>query len=309
MTCFVIIERRRDEHMAQQELLQPTPDGALSSAIADHVIGPAWLISIVVPNSMTFTPSNHCLLFYVDETGHEDFKDHEYPVFGLGGCAQVAGLCHRHIDVPWSNIKDGLFPEFKGRTMHASELRSPSQSQVNALADFFREGLFSRLAVVTRCDVTKPNNYTTIDAIAIAFLNNAAKIAAQHLFDSLGFIFESSERTEAAIRKAFSRFGLRREDGRPLKIDYLFLPKSAQDPGLEVADFIMHAAGGQIRKDREDRKGFRKDFEAVFRSVPRKMVEFLELTRIEEKQGTTSGCTEPGGSAYIPGQTSVAPGR
>jgi hypothetical protein len=154
---------------------------------------------------------------------------------------------------------------------------------VSALADFFREGLFSRLAVVTRCDVTKPKNFTIIDAIAVALLNNAAKIAGQHLFDSIGFIFESSDRTEPAIRKAFSRFGLRQEDGRPLRIDYFFLPKSAQDPGLEVADFIMHAAGGQIRKDRENRNGFRKDFEAVFRSVPRKMVEFIELTCVEQK--------------------------
>jgi hypothetical protein len=232
---------------------------------------------------VTFAPSNHCLLFYVDETGHEDFDDHQYPVFGLGGCAQLAGLHHRHIDQPWRNIKDTLFPEFKDRAMHASELRHPTQSQLNALGEFFAEGLFSRLAVVTRCDVTLPTNYTTIDAVAVAFLNKAAKIAEHHLFDSLGFIFESSDRTNSAIRKAFSRFGLRREDGTPLPIDCLFLPKTAQDPGLEVADFIMHAAGGQMRKDREERKGFRKDFEAVFRSVPRKMVEFLELTRIEEK--------------------------
>ena len=59
---------------------------------------------IVSDASVTFTPSNHCLLFYFDETGHEDFDDHNYPVFGLGGCAQLAGLCHRHIDEPWRGL-------------------------------------------------------------------------------------------------------------------------------------------------------------------------------------------------------------
>lgn len=29
----------------------------------------------------------NCLLFFIDETGHETFADKNYPVFGLGGCA------------------------------------------------------------------------------------------------------------------------------------------------------------------------------------------------------------------------------
>jgi hypothetical protein len=27
----------------------------------------------------------HCLMFFVDETGHEEFAEPKYPVFGLGG--------------------------------------------------------------------------------------------------------------------------------------------------------------------------------------------------------------------------------
>ena len=41
---------------------------------------------------------SNCLLFFIDETGHETLADKNDPVFGLGGCAinSSAGSCgHR----------------------------------------------------------------------------------------------------------------------------------------------------------------------------------------------------------------------
>jgi hypothetical protein len=39
----------------------------------------------------------HCLLFFVDETGHEDFGDPNYPVFGWVGALfllrQLSQIC------------------------------------------------------------------------------------------------------------------------------------------------------------------------------------------------------------------------
>jgi hypothetical protein len=32
----------------------------------------------------------HGLMYFVDETGHEDFANPEFPVFGMGGCAILA---------------------------------------------------------------------------------------------------------------------------------------------------------------------------------------------------------------------------
>ena len=37
---------------------------------------------------------SNCLLFFIDETGHETFADKNYPVFGLGGARLTA---HRRL--------------------------------------------------------------------------------------------------------------------------------------------------------------------------------------------------------------------
>jgi hypothetical protein len=30
----------------------------------------------------------HCLMFFVEETGHEEFSDSDFPVFGVCGCGR-----------------------------------------------------------------------------------------------------------------------------------------------------------------------------------------------------------------------------
>jgi hypothetical protein len=42
----------------------------------------------------------HCLMFFVDETGHEEFADPNYPVFGLGGCALLAAAILPVLKIP-----------------------------------------------------------------------------------------------------------------------------------------------------------------------------------------------------------------
>jgi hypothetical protein len=42
-----------------------------------------------------------CLLFFVDETGHETFADAQYPAFGLGGCAIISSNAAGTVGQPW----------------------------------------------------------------------------------------------------------------------------------------------------------------------------------------------------------------
>jgi hypothetical protein len=49
---------------------------------------------------------------------------------------------------------------------------------------------------------------------------------------------------------------------------------------MEVADFVVHAVGRQTRRKLEGKEGFAPDFEAVFRSVDRRMVSFLEVSSV-----------------------------
>ena len=82
-------------------------------------------------------------------------------------------------------------------------------------------------------------------------------------------IFEHSERLEIAIREGFSNF-VPRQFGRVLNWLPCFMPKRANEPCLEIADFIAQAVGGEARRNYTKGNGFfqRMDFRAVFHSMP-----------------------------------------
>jgi hypothetical protein len=41
-----------------------------------------------------------CLMFFCDDTGHEDFCDPKFPLFGIGGCAIMAGAIEHILKGP-----------------------------------------------------------------------------------------------------------------------------------------------------------------------------------------------------------------
>ena len=88
----------------------------------------------------------NCLMFFCDDTGHEDFRDRNFPVFGIGGCGIMAGAIEPVLKQPWRAMKAAHFggPDVP---LHASELRHPTQSQLDALNRFFREQEFCRFGV------------------------------------------------------------------------------------------------------------------------------------------------------------------
>jgi hypothetical protein len=49
------------------------------------------------PNGEILTVHPHCLMFFADETGHEDFADPNYRVFGIGGCAVLAAAIDQNL--------------------------------------------------------------------------------------------------------------------------------------------------------------------------------------------------------------------
>jgi hypothetical protein len=53
-------------------------------------------------------------------------------------------------------------------------------------------------------------------------------------------------------------------------------------PALEVADFIIHTAGAQTRSRIFDSDKVRKDFEIIFRNVDKRLVSFMEITKVIE---------------------------
>jgi hypothetical protein len=49
------------------------------------------------PNGEILTVHPHCLMFFAYETGHEDFADPNYRVFGIGGCAVLAAAIDQNL--------------------------------------------------------------------------------------------------------------------------------------------------------------------------------------------------------------------
>ena len=91
--------------------------------------------------------SPSCLLVWIDETGEEQFSDPKYPIFGLGGCAVLAGDYGRCLASPWRDLKAKHFGGANVH-LHATELQQPGNKQLDALGEFFRSGQFCRVATV-----------------------------------------------------------------------------------------------------------------------------------------------------------------
>jgi hypothetical protein len=81
---------------------------------------------------------------------------------------------------------------------------------------------------------------------------------------SLTVVFESSERANPVIERRFSAININ-ENGKAFPVEWCFMPKSAREPALEVADFVMHAVHGLAWDQLRGRDGYqRRDFRSVF---------------------------------------------
>ena len=100
---------------------------------------------------------------------------------------------------------------------------------------------------------------------------------------SVAIIVESSQRADPLLRERFNKLDLER-GGKEIPVDYCFMPKAVNEPGLEVADFIVSAAGSFARRQAAGREGIPPDFQDVFMgSVPRRLTFFRVIDRIVGK--------------------------
>lgn len=117
------------------------------------------------------------------------------------------------------------------------------------------------------------------------------EIAKWTPFSRLAVIVEESKRSSPLVAGAFAGFGLRVDD-QDVPIDLAFMPKSASEPGLEVADFIIHTAGGQARQ-KLGRQILRKDFQAIFHSMGPKLTSLLDIDAVSANVDRAENAGEP----------------
>ena len=97
-------------------------------------------------------------------------------------------------------------------------------------------------------------------------------------------IFESSDRGDSLVERDF-QFGnndIHDSRGFAIPVQGYFMPKSAMEAGLEVADLVAHTAGRQERKRLRGDDDFAMDFKNVFqRSATPDLVEYISIASIE----------------------------
>jgi hypothetical protein len=107
------------------------------------------------------------------------------------------------------------------------------------------------------------------------------QLVQQMLCRQVKIIFESSERADRKIHDECGGFTFYRGD-KNIPVECYFMPKAAGEPALEVADFIMHAIGRQVRQNLKSRAIFVPDFRAVFHQVDhQRLVSYIEVATID----------------------------
>jgi hypothetical protein len=232
-------------------------------------------------DNATHTIPDSFLVVALDETGHELMSRDSHPVFGIGGCAFRAADYGRLIQTPWRALKAAHFGSAE-TPMHAADLREPSLAQIEALNEFFLTLGFARIATTIAVEAYLEPGVPPYKIVARQVLDQIARVAQRLGCDGVVLVLEESQRTDRLAAAYFDGYQLERKSGgetTTLEMKKFCMPKSAREPFLEVADFIIHTAGGQVRTYRERQKnwGTRRDFQAVFRVEDQTLVEFLEI--------------------------------
>jgi hypothetical protein len=224
----------------------------------------------ILPNS---------LVVFVDDTGHEELKQKDHPVYGLGGCAVMAENLDTLLVQPWRNVRQNILGS-PDTPLHASEFAQIAKpEQIATIVKFFRSQPFCRLGAIMTNDTTTADGMNGIKTIANTLMNRIVDIAKWTPFTKIYIIFESSKRANPLIERAFQGYNFY-EDDKPIPIECFFMPKSEHHPALEVADFIVHAVGRQARHAVKG-NDFLPDFKAVFHEVDEKLVSYMKVDKVE----------------------------
>jgi hypothetical protein len=85
-----------------------------------------------------------CLVFFVDETGHERLVP-GHTVYGLGGCAAMGNQLEVLLREPWREVRRRILGDLN-LPLHASTFgQHATRGDIQVVADFFRSFPFARI--------------------------------------------------------------------------------------------------------------------------------------------------------------------
>ncbi|MBV8978168.1 MAG: hypothetical protein JOZ13_12400 [Alphaproteobacteria bacterium] len=148
------------------------------------------------PIAEELKPAADDLLVFVDDTGHEALAgDHDF--YGLGGCV-VLGSGYEHVKAKWREVRRVINGD-PDVPLHGSTMeRKPENFQ--ALADFFLDPLFVRVAVTTSRDVALPEGMHPCVPVMGQLQEYIEAIASLLPCKGIWIIVESSQRADPIVK-------------------------------------------------------------------------------------------------------------
>jgi hypothetical protein len=234
------------------------------------------------------------LIVFLDETGVEDFSDPKFPVFGRGAMAATSGE-YRRLQKAWRKLKREYLGGAK-KQFHAVDFEQsrPTLRQINAINRFVALP-FERYAAVAHRETSRPDDVDGHLAVSMVMTNFIIKFVAKHDAPSVALVFEASERGNSLVERDFhfAPGTLVNSRGKPVDYDGYFMPKASMEPGLEIADLIVHTAGRQERRRRAGQTTFNLDFTSVFQRIEDKgLVQYRSILSIDGEAGGRTAKSE-----------------
>lgn len=219
----------------------------------------------------TLVPTPNMLLVFIDETGNEDYSDPNNPTFGRGGCGVLGGDYQRLIKEPWRRLKRERLGG-ANKPFHATEFEQsrPTKAQITGINGFLQRP-FWRFAVMSDVRTELPPGVDGHRAISVVTENFIRRLAATYEdITTVALMFEASGRGNRLVERDFdlANMNLWNSAGRPIEVEGCFMEKKYMEPGLEVADLIVHTAGRQRRHQMAGKEGVVKDFEQTYWHSP-----------------------------------------
>jgi hypothetical protein len=190
---------KRQISVRSSRLLPPTREEAWARPVNSKAKGDMNIRRASTDEVLQVHPL--CLIFFIDETGHEEFADPEFPIFGMGGCGLLAAAIDQNLKRPWRQMKDRHFGGADVH-LHASDLKAPTDEQVAAIANFFGSRPFGRFAVTVTTKTKLPDGVKPIQVMPGLLRRRWEELVPRFvpLPAEVAFIHEASERGDHCSR-------------------------------------------------------------------------------------------------------------
>jgi hypothetical protein len=222
-------------------------------------------------------PDADDLLVFIDDTGHETFAGNQ-GFYGLGGCL-TTGVGYEYLKPKWRAVRQTISGDPDAPLQGSDITANPKPESFAALKAFFEDHSFIRIAVTTTKAAGLPPDMHPCVPVMGQLCKEIEAVASVFPCKRLLLILESSKRADPVVKQCFGQLTpLSAAEAAP--VEHCLMPKSANEPGLEVADFVVSAAGSQIQRRLRGKSGHAPDFEDVFGRLPAEGCRYREITRV-----------------------------